>query len=120
MAVHVHIPWYATVFRGDKLEAALHEIAAVSLKYGATDYAVFRYHDDRYKFLQHVTFDEKVQWERYWDGPDFIDWRVANNSYFQVPVVYGMVDVIASGDRRPTVELAGSSLSEQGAGDLAG
>ena len=32
MAGVVHIPWYATVFRGDKLEAALAEIAPLALK----------------------------------------------------------------------------------------
>ena len=46
MAGIVHIPWYATVFRGDKLEAALAEIAPVALRYGATSYAVHRNRDD--------------------------------------------------------------------------
>ena len=36
MAGVVHIPWYATGFRGDKLEAALAEIAPIALRYGAT------------------------------------------------------------------------------------
>ena len=44
----MHIPWYATVFRGDKVAAALVEIAPVALRYGATDYAVYRSRDDRY------------------------------------------------------------------------
>ena len=39
----VHIPWYATLFRGDQLEAALGEIAPVALRYGARDYQVFGY-----------------------------------------------------------------------------
>jgi hypothetical protein len=42
MAGVVHIPWYATVFRGDKLAAALNEIAAHNLRYGATRNAVHR------------------------------------------------------------------------------
>ena len=32
----VHIPWYATGFRADKLQAKLEEIAAVAPRYGAT------------------------------------------------------------------------------------
>ena len=47
-----YIPWYATGFRADKLAEALAEIAPVALRYGATDYAVYRSRDDRYKFLQ--------------------------------------------------------------------
>jgi hypothetical protein len=54
----VHIPWYATGFRGDKLEAALAGIAPLALRYGAKSYSVFRYRDDRYKFLQTATFDD--------------------------------------------------------------
>ena len=73
MAGVVHIPWYATGFRGDKLEAALAEIAPIALRYGATSYAVYRYRDDRYKFLQIAEFESKGDWERYWDGPEFID-----------------------------------------------
>jgi hypothetical protein len=58
----VHIPWYATGFRGDKLEAALAEIAPVALRYGAMSYNVFRYRDDRYKFIQTATFNDKLDW----------------------------------------------------------
>jgi hypothetical protein len=32
MAGVVHIPWYATLFRGDQFEVALREIAPVSLR----------------------------------------------------------------------------------------
>lgn len=120
MAVNVHIPWYATVFRGDKLEAALAEIAPLALKYGATSYAVYRYADDRYKFLQVVQFDDKAQWIAYWEGPDFIDWRIANQSYYQVPVIYGTTDVIVEGEMRPELITGTSQPSEMMPGDLAG
>jgi hypothetical protein len=36
MAGVVYVPWYATVFRGDKLEEKVAEIAPVALRYGAT------------------------------------------------------------------------------------
>ena len=41
----VHIPWYATGFRADKLEAALMGIAPVALRYGARSYQVHRFRD---------------------------------------------------------------------------
>ena len=86
MAGVVHIPWYATGFRADKLEAALAGIAPVALRYGARSYQVHRFRDDRYKFLQTAEFESKLDFERYWNGPEFIDFRVLCSSWYQVPV----------------------------------
>ena len=93
----VHVPFYSTGFRGDTVEAALGEIAPVALRYGATQYAVYRYKDDRYKFLLTATFPDKGSWEAYWYGPEFTRWRTLHNSHVQVPVVYGWADVVAEG-----------------------
>ena len=93
----VHIPWYATGFRGDKLEAALAELAPVALRYGATSYTLFRYRDDRYKFLQAATFTSKADWDAYWNGPEFERFRVVNSSYYQVPVLYQWADISVEG-----------------------
>ena len=99
----VHIPWYATVFRGDKLQQALELIAPMSLRYGATEYEVHRSRDDRYKFVQMVTFENKLDWERYWYGEDFSAWRADYSSYYQVPVIYVWNDLVIRGglDREP-------------------
>lgn len=91
----VHIPWYATLFRGDRFEKALQEIAPVAAKYGATDYGVYRSRDDTYKFMHWVSFDSKHDWESYWYGPEFIDWREEHSSWYQVPVLYVWYDVIS-------------------------
>ena len=115
----VHIPWYATGFRGDKLEAALAEIAPVALRYGAKSYSVFRYRDDRYKFLQTATFDDKLDWERYWGGPEFERFRITASSWFQVPVVYGWTDVSASGSMPDAPVAGGEPGSLSGAGEPA-
>lgn len=120
MAGVVHVPWYATGFRGDRMEAALAQIAPVALRYGAHSYSVFRYRDDRYKFLQTAEFDSKADWERYWFGPEFQDFRVLNSSYYQVPVVYGWTDLVAGG------AMPGEAFATEGTpvgearGDLAG
>ena len=122
MAGVVHIPWYATGFRGDKLEEALADIAGVALRYGATSYAVYRYRDDRYKFLQTAQFESKTDWERYWMGPEFTDFRVLCSSWYQVPVVYGWTDLVASGEI-PAAEAVTAGTSNGGGertGDLAG
>jgi hypothetical protein len=93
----VIVPWYATGFRADPFEADLNEIAAVALRYGASSYAVYRARDDRYKFQQLATFAEHVDWQRYWDGREMIDFRVRHSSWYQVPLVYGWWDLTAGG-----------------------
>lgn len=105
MAGVVHIPWYATVFRGDKLEAALAEVAPVALRYGAQSYGLHRNNDDRYKFLQFAVFETKTQWDAYWNGPEMTDFRVINSGYYQVPVLYSWNDLVAEG-RMPDAEPA--------------
>ncbi len=97
----VHLPFYATGFRGDGLEAALAEIAALSTRYGATSYAVYRSRDDRYKLLLVVAFNSKLDWERYWDGDDFIDFRVRHQGWFQVPLLYSWNDLVTEGSMTP-------------------
>jgi quinol monooxygenase YgiN len=109
MAGFVHIPWYATGLRHDKLAPALAGIASVSLRYGARSYAVHRSQDDRYKFLQIVEFDDKEQWERYWNGPEFTDFRVLASSWYQVPVLYVWHELIAAGTVEPEVVAEGST-----------
>lgn len=119
MAGIVHVPWYATGFRGDRLEAALADVAQVAMRYGARSYSVFRYHDDRYKFLQMAEFDSHEQWERYWNGPEFTDFRILCSGWYQVPVLYGWTDLVASGSLEPA-HVARSSHAEHVEGDLAG
>jgi quinol monooxygenase YgiN len=94
---HVHIPWYATGFRHDSLQAPLSEIAAVAMRYGATSYAVYRNRDDRYKYLQIAEFDDKMAFEKYWYGPEFTAFRAIHSSHYQVPVVYQWTDLVAYG-----------------------
>jgi hypothetical protein len=93
----VHIPWYATVFRSDKLAVALREIAPVALRYGATDFAVHRSRDDEYRFLQMAAFETKLDFERYWYGEEFNGFRADYASWYQVPVLYVWNDVVIAG-----------------------
>jgi hypothetical protein len=122
MAGVVHIPWYATGFRHDKLADALAGIAPIALRYGARSYQVHRYRDDLYKFLQMAEFDSKVDFDRYWAGPEFTDFRVLASSWYQVPVTYSWSDIIAAGTLEPeeslreTTVVAGDAQGSGGAG----
>ena len=93
----VHIPWYATLFRGDKFRLALLEIAPVALRYGATEWQVYRAHDDQYKFLQMAAFADKLSFERYWLSEEFVGWRADYSSWYQVPVIYGFNELVGRG-----------------------
>ena len=93
----VHVAWYATGFRADKLEAKLVEITAIAPRYGATHYAVYRSRDDRYKFLQVADFSSKLEFERYWYGPEFEVFRATTSSWYTVPVLYVWNDIVAVG-----------------------
>jgi hypothetical protein len=91
------IPWYATLFRGDRFAAALEEIAPVATRYGATEYRVYRNRDDMYKFTHLISFNDKIDFEAYWYGPEFNQWRAAYSSWYQVPILYTWNDLIISG-----------------------
>jgi hypothetical protein len=97
MSIVFNVPWYATGFRHDRLEAALNEIAPVALRYGASDWAVYRYVDDRYKFQQIATFESSDQYYLYWNGPEFQAWRGDYSGWYQVPVLYYPMRLTGSG-----------------------
>ena len=97
----VFIPWYATGFRGEAFAEALAGIAPVAMRYGATDYAVYRSRDDRYKFMQTASFEDGVDFERYWNGPEFSRFRTEHSGWFQVPVLYYWNDQVAAGAIEP-------------------
>jgi quinol monooxygenase YgiN len=99
----VHIPWYGSFFRGDKLADAVCEVAAVSLRYGATQYAVHRSRDDQYRILQMAWFASRADWEHYWEGPEMAAMRTRCSGWYQVPVLYVwqdelVADVVALAD----------------------
>jgi len=93
----VIIPWYATGFQGNAMEAALNEIAPVALRYGADSYAVYRSREDRYRFQQLARFERHLDWERYWEGPEMTELRTRYSGAYQVPVLYGWWDLTVSG-----------------------
>jgi hypothetical protein len=93
----VHIVWYSTGLRSDKLQALLESIAPVATRYGATKYTVHRNREDRHKFLQTATFDSKLEFDRYWTGQEFTDWRIVNNGFWQVPVYPVWHDLVCEG-----------------------
>jgi hypothetical protein len=106
MAGVVHIPWYATMLRQETFAQAVAEAAPLALRYGATQYAVHRSRDDRYKILQMVWFEDKADWYRYWEGPEMIAFRRRHAGHYQIPIAYIWHDELTSGALGPAVPLA--------------
>jgi hypothetical protein len=88
----VVIPWYATGFRDHSLGDALDEVAPIALRYGATSCSVYRARDDLYKFQQFISFEDKLDWERFWEGEEMTYFRARYSGWYQVPLLYGWWD----------------------------
>ena len=106
MAGVVHIDWYATVLRQDAFAAEVAYVAPLALRYGATQYAVHRSRDDRYKISQMAWFESKVDWYRYWEGVEMIEFRRRNVGRYQIPINYVWMDELAAGSLGPEVPTA--------------
>jgi hypothetical protein len=91
------VPWYSTLFRADRFEDALKEIAPVVMRYGATSFHVYRSLEDPYRFWQWAAVPDKLTWERYWYGEEMSRWRVEHSGCYQVPIVYNIAREVASG-----------------------
>ncbi len=98
MAGVVHIPWYATVLRGNLFADAVAELSPLALRYGATKYAVHRSRDDMYKINQMLWFDTKEDWYNFWESPELIEFRAHFVGKYQIPIVYVWHDEIAAGE----------------------
>lgn len=103
MAGVVWVAWYATVLRQETFALDLAQVAPMALRYGATQYAVHRSLDDRYRITQMTWFDRKEDWYRYWDGPEMMEFRARNTGRFQVPITYEWREELAAGALGPEV-----------------
>ena len=101
MSETIVIPWYATGLRADRFEVALNEIAQVAMHYGATSFQVYRSEEDRYRFQQFATFQDHLDWERYWEGPEMCAFRARHSGWYQIPVLYAAWRCTAAGSIEP-------------------
>jgi hypothetical protein len=101
----VHIPWYATILRGDLFADAVAAATPLCLRYGATRYAVQRSRDDRYRITQMMWFASQDDWYRFWEGPEMTEFRRRFAGKYQIPITYVWHDEIAAGELGPEVPL---------------
>jgi hypothetical protein len=103
----VIVAWYSTVLRQDYFAQEVARVAPLALRYGASRYAVHVNNDDRYKVTQLTWFENKLDWYRFWDGPEMIEFRARNMGKYQVPPNYSWADEIATGQLGPSVPTPG-------------
>ena len=106
MAQTIHIPWYATGLRGDRLQSALLDVTPTALRYGATGWSLHRSKEDRYKFLQIVHFESKLDFERWWEGHEMVEMRTITSGWWQVPQLYYPHDTLGEGRVEAPVQAA--------------
>ena len=96
------IPWYATGFRGDAFEEALDEIAPVALRYGATELLGLPLprRPLQVPAARHCSRTTR-DFDRYWYGPEFVDFRADYSSWYQVPVALRTRCARRHASRRP-------------------
>jgi hypothetical protein len=104
MTQTIHVPWYATGLRGDRLAAVLQDVTPTALRYGATSWSLHRSKDDRYKFLQIVQFEDKLDFERWWEGHEMVEMRTMTSGWWQVPQLYFPHELLGEGRIEAAVE----------------
>lgn len=103
MADLVSVRWYATILRQEAFAVEVAHVAPAALRYGATQYQVHVDNDDRYRITQMMWFHNKLDWYRFWDGPEMIEFRARYSGRYQIPITYGWSDEIAAGALGPQV-----------------
>jgi hypothetical protein len=102
----IWVQWYATVLRQEMFAEEVAAVAPLALRYGATQYAVHRNDDDRYRITQMTWCESHDDWYRYWDGPEMIEFRARHSGHYQVPITYYWHEELTAGALAPEVPAA--------------
>jgi hypothetical protein len=99
----ISVQWYATVLRQEAFALDVAAVAPLALRYGATQYAVHRSLDDRYRITQMAWFKNEEDWHRYWEGREMIEFRARNSGRYQIPITYVWHEELTAGALGPEV-----------------
>lgn len=88
MAKAVEVAWNLTPFRSDEFIEQLRPVAERVINYGATGYLVVRQADDELVVKQYAWFENKADWDRYWNSDLLCRFRADMLSHYAVPVLY--------------------------------
>ena len=110
MAGVVNIPWYSTVFRGDRVRGSpARDRAGLACATGRPTSRSCAPTTTATASSSSRTGSAKGDFEAYWYGPEFSEWRADYTSWYQVPVIYSWFDRVIAGElERNGVDLAGA------------
>lgn len=93
----VEIRWAVTPWRTDEFCEIWEPYAAAVIDYGASGYVLFRSLDDTQLVTQYAFFENKDDWDRYWNSERLTKGRQEINGMHQVPALYTWAEVITEG-----------------------
>lgn len=107
----VEIPWLVTPFRSNDFVEALAPYAELAINYGAKGYLVIRQADDELTVKQYAFFENKADWERYWNSEAMITFRAEMTGHYVVPLLYTWQNIITHGHITEDSEEAAAAAS---------
>lgn len=97
MAKAVEVAWNLTPFRSDEFVERLTPYAQRVINYGATGFLVVRQADDELIVKQYAWFENKADWDRYWNSELMQECRAELLGHYAVPVLYTWQEVVTYG-----------------------
>ena len=97
MAKAVEVQWNLTPFRSDDFVEGLRPYAELSINYGAKGYLLIRQADDELIVKQLSFFEQKADWDRYWNSDAMCEMRAKLAGHYAVPLLYTWQEVITHG-----------------------
>ena len=94
MAKAVEVAWNLTPFRSDEFCEILKPYAERVINYGATGFLLVRQADDGLVVKQYAWFENKADWDRYWNSELMQECRAKLISHYAVPLLYTWQEVV--------------------------
>ncbi|MBI5310735.1 MAG: hypothetical protein HZB14_06900 [Actinobacteria bacterium] len=93
----VEVIWSLTPFRSDEFVDKWAPYAALAINYGAKGYLLTRQADDELIVKQYAFFENKADWDRYWNSEALCEGRASLMGHYVVPLLYTWQEVHAHG-----------------------
>ncbi|HEV7918125.1 MAG TPA: hypothetical protein VGO97_00995 [Solirubrobacterales bacterium] len=93
----VEIQWNLTPFRSDEFCELWAPYAELAINYGASGYLMIRQADDQLIVKQYAMFDNKADWDAYWNSEALQEGRAKVTGMYTVPIVYVWEEVVTEG-----------------------
>jgi hypothetical protein len=94
MAKAVEVQWNLTPFRSEKFVQELKPYAERAINFGATGFLLIQQADDELIVKQYAWFENKADWDRYWNSELMQECRAKLISHYAVPLLYTWQNIV--------------------------